>query len=182
MAAEIKVIVLKREPTAYADGSVPGTLTVGDREFPTIERGGGYTALKVGDYLMKHSWKPRGEGRIPCLQPVEENIAFLRENPKTRKPEKNVTAVLIHAAYDNKSTYLEGCISPGTEKKPGRGMGILNSDAAMNEIFELLGKFGEGKTVILHVLNNAPGDSGMRETWDRVQTLSIRKQMGWGPR
>lgn len=174
MAAEIRPIVLKREPVAYPDGSVPGTLTVGDHQFPTIERGHGYTSLRVGDYKMVHSWKG-GKRSVKCLRPVEENKAYLRNG------EKSVERVLIHDAYRDSSTELEGCISPGISKKPGRGMGIQKAAQAMEKIWELLGGFeSEKKTVTLHVINNVPGVSGIRETWDRVSTLSIRKRLDAG--
>lgn len=174
MAGAINLIILKRDPNPHADGSIPGTLYVGDKEYPTIERGQGYTTLKIGDYRMEHSWKNTGR-RIRCLRPVEDNIAHLRAK------EKSVTSVLIHAAYKDSSLKLEGCVSPGMKKKPDGGMGILDADEAMDEIFELLGGFQEGKTVVLHVANNAPGDTRIKETWDRVQNLSIRNQMGWAP-
>lgn len=172
MADEIKVILLEREPNTHSDGSVPGWLHVGDRKFPTIERGQGYTSYLVGDYRMQHAWKTRGR-RIQCLSPIEGNIAYKRDG------EKDVRAVLIHAAQHDSSLALEGCVSPGLTKKPKPGMGILGADQAMAEIFALLGTFQEGKTVVLHVLNNVPGVTGMKETWGRVQTLSIRRLMGW---
>ena len=170
MATEIKLIILEREPKAHADGSVPGILHVGDRAFPTIERGGTYVSLKTGDYRMEHSWKQSGR-RVKCLRPIEPNKAFLR------KKEKSVESILIHDAFKDNSTELEGCISPGMRKKPGRGMGILDAAEAMEEIWELLGGFREGTEITLHVLNNVPDDSQTKETWDRVRNLSIRKLM-----
>jgi hypothetical protein len=158
MAKEIELIILERAGKAYPDGSTPGTLHVGDRKFPTIERGGGYVNLKVGDYVMEHSRKRTGRP-IRCLRPVESTIE----------------AILIHAAYKDNSEQLEGCVSPGMMKKPPPGMGILQADAAMEEIWKLLGGWKEGKKVTLHVANNAPGDARIKEVWDRVRDPRLRK-------
>lgn len=170
MEEEIKLILLEREPKAYADGSVPGTLYVGAQRFPTIERGGAYASLKTGDYRMVHSRKHTGR-KVKCLRPIEENKAYLKKN------EKSVESVLIHDAYLDSSHNLKGCISPGMVKKPGSGMGILYAKEAMKEIWKLLGKFREGKQITLHVLNNVPGDLRTKETWDRVRNLNIRRLM-----
>lgn len=158
MVEEIKTIILERESVAYHDGSVPGTLYVGDRQFPTIERGGGYVNLKIGDYVMEHSEKISGR-RIKCLRPVELELQ----------------TILIHAAYKDSSTNLEGCISPGMKKKPNPGMGILQADLAMEEIWKLLGAWKAGKKITLHVANNVPGEARTKEAWDRVRDPRLQK-------
>ena len=137
MDESVKVIVLERAPTAHADGSVPGTLHVGDTSFPTIERGGGYVTLKIGDYVMEHSWKKTGR-RVKCLRPVQ----------------KEIDTILIHDARYDSSTELKGCISPGMAKKPFPGQGILDAEGAMNKLWKLLGGYVPGRRVTLHVLNN----------------------------
>ena len=48
MANAIPEILFRRESKAYADGSVPGVLTVQGQNFPTIERGNNFVNLKIG--------------------------------------------------------------------------------------------------------------------------------------
>ncbi|MFQ5504092.1 MAG: hypothetical protein ACE5F1_04740 [Planctomycetota bacterium] len=168
MTEAIKLIVLEREPKAYADGSVPGILHVGPESFPTIERGQGYVSLKIGDYVMVHSWKWTGR-RVKCLRPVEPLKRF------ARKGEKTIETILIHDAKNDDSLQLSGCISPGMVKKGGRGMGIRRAAEAMERIWELLGGFHEGKRVTLHVASNVPHELRTKETWDRVQRLRARE-------
>lgn len=151
--AEIPIteISFEREAAANKDGSVFGTLTVGAKKFPTIERGKNFVNLKQGSYVMKHSTKVTGR-KVKCLRPEIVQI----------------TTLLIHDALGDSSNNLEGCIAPGMEKKP-TNMGILRSAAAMEEIWKLLGGFEEGKKVTLNVLNNVPGESRTKDTWDRLK-------------
>lgn len=170
-----------RESKSYGDNSVPEWLLVGGsflfpplepgvpihsivdkmpaisytdpNLFPTIERGGGYVSLKVGQYKMKHSKKIRGAGTINCLQCMDAEI----------------DQILIHDALNDSSTTLQGCIAPGMSKKASPGMGILDSATAMTEIFKLLGGYSIGKGVILNVWSNVPGETRTRASWDRIK-------------
>ena len=45
-------IIFRRTGTVNPNGSVPGTLTIGDKTWPTIERGGGYTFVRQGTYKL----------------------------------------------------------------------------------------------------------------------------------
>lgn len=178
------VLNLWREPNAHPDGSVPGWLEVGTlaflppyvpgdkvqslvdrmpaslrnsrRLFPTIERGGTYTSLKVGYYTLKHSKKKRKSapgGVINCLQITDHQI----------------NQVLIHDAMHDSSTTLKGCIAPGLVRKPPPGAGILDSAEAMDAIWTLLGGYGLGDEVKLAVWSNTPGETRTRETWKRLK-------------
>jgi len=158
MAEEISLIVLERERKAYADGSIPGTLHVGTKKFPTIERGGGYVNLKIGDYEMEHSVKNTGR-KVKCLRPVEAEVQ----------------TILIHDAKGDNSNNLAGCISPGLVKKPSPGMGIKHAALAMQEIWKLLGGWKRGKRVTLHVASNVPGDRRTKETWGRTRNPRLRR-------
>ena len=148
---EIVEIAFERNTKANKDGSVLGTLTVGTREFPTIERGAGYVNLKQGDYVMVHSTKNTGR-KIKCLRPEITRIGTL----------------LVHDAYNDSSNQLQGCIAPGMEIKPN-GMGILRSAQAMDEIWKLLGGWEAGKKVTLKVENNLPGETRTKDTWERLK-------------
>jgi|SRR5688572_4576004 hypothetical protein len=147
----ITEISFEREAAANKDGSVFGTLTVGTTKFPTIERGKDFVNLKQGSYVMKHSTKVTGR-KVNCLRPEIVQI----------------TTLLIHDALGDSSNNLEGCIAPGMEKKASN-MGIRRSAEAMDAIWKLLGGFEEGKKVTLNVLNNVPGESRTKDTWDRLK-------------
>jgi hypothetical protein len=147
----ITEISFEREATANKDGSVFGTLTVGTTTFPTIERGAGFVNLKTGSYVMKHSIKNTGR-RIQCLRPEIVQIYTL----------------LIHDALGDSSNNLEGCVAPGMEKK-ANNLGIRRSAEAMEAVWKLLGGFEEGKKVTLNVLNNVPGETRTKDTWERLK-------------
>ena len=158
MTEKVKLIVLKRDLEAHRDGSIPGTLYVGDHKFPTIERGGGYVNLKVGDYVMEHSVKNTGRP-VKCLRPIE----------------KEVDTLLIHDAFKDSSLQLQGCVAPGMAKKPPPGVGILRSAKAMELLWTLLGGWEKGKQVTLHVLNNVPGETRTKMDWNRTRNPRLRR-------
>ena len=97
---------LWRDKEANRDGSVRGVLWVMERFstggrgmvglYTTIEPGGGYVNLKVGDYMMEHSMKITGR-QVKCLRPVESAIE----------------PILIHDAWRDDPKQLTGCIAPG---------------------------------------------------------------------
>ena len=151
--AEITIteISFERDTAANKDGSLFGTLTVGTTKFPTIERGKDFVNLKSGSYVMKHSIKNTGR-KVQCLRPEIVQIATL----------------LVHDALGDSSNNLEGCIAPGMEKK-ANNLGIRRSAEAMEAIWKLLGAFEEGKKVTLNVLNNVPGETRTKETWQRLK-------------
>lgn len=96
-----------------------------------------YSSLRIGIYVMKHSWKNTGR-RVKCLRPVETNIQ----------------RVLIHDAFDDDPNTLSGCIAPGII---GGEADWQNSALAMEKLWEALGGFQEDKEAYLMVLNNATG-------------------------
>jgi hypothetical protein len=156
MADSNTEILFNRESKAYADGSVPGVLTVQGQNFPTIERGNNFVSLKIGKYKMKHSKKNRKGapgGTINCLQCMDSKI----------------DQILIHDAKNDSSLNLEGCIAPGMMKKSPPGMGILRSKEAMDKIFVLLGGYNLGNEVTLNVQSNVPGDFRTKESWARLK-------------
>lgn len=186
MAKYLNASVLNfwRENRAHPDGSVPGYLSIGAAclfppidlnvpvqsisakmpascskgraVFPTIERGGVYVSLKIGQYEMKHSKKKRKGapgGVINCLQCTDSPI----------------DQILIHDALNDSSVNLAGCIAPGMEKKPPPGQGILESEKAMEEIWKLLGGYSIGKLVTLNVWSNVPGETRTRKTWGKLK-------------
>ena len=185
MAMVHSIINFWRESKAYRDGSVPGWLEVGTMAlmpglepgaavqskvdimpatvrnsphlYPSIERGGGYVNLKIGQYKMQHSKKKRRGapgGTINCLQVIEHG---------------NIDQILIHDAMGDSSTQLEGCIGPGLRKKTAPGMGILDSKGAMDEIWKLLGGYTLGNKVTLNVWSNVPGETRTKLTWGKLK-------------
>lgn len=129
-------IILKRTG-ANANGSVAGQLNIGIRTWPTIERGGGYTFVRMGEYTLKMDVKATGR-RVNCLRFDHEGIR---------------THLIHEALFDSHST-LEGCIAPGTSRDE---QGIKNSTQAMREIFAALGGFVVGTTKTIKVENNVMG-------------------------
>ena len=115
--------------------------------FHTLERAYNYTNLKVGSYEMIHSWK-RTKTIVRCLRPTCRWI----------------TTVLIHAAFGNKATNLEGCVAPFMI---GNDNEYLESTEAIERMFEVLGGFDDKtpKRVTLNVLNNYPGEHRTAAQW-----------------
>ena len=115
--------------------------------FHTLERAYNYTNLKVGTYEMIHSWK-RTKSIVRCLRPTCRWIP----------------TVLIHAAYGNKATNLEGCVAPFLV---GSDAGYKYSSEAVEQMFEALGGFDDQtpKRVTLNVLNNYPGEHRTAAQW-----------------
>jgi hypothetical protein len=116
-----------------------------------------YSSLRMGVYEMKHSKKTHDlDGKpstevINCLRPTDPRIG----------------KILIHRAKNNNPNTLVGCIAPGTW---GTLYDFTDSEKAMEELFQALGGYEEGKLVNLHVLSNATGVGlGTKETWRRTR-------------
>ncbi len=119
--------------------------------FSTRERGGEYVSLRIGTYKMKHSIK-NTKRKIKCLRPVEGSI----------------TTILIHDAYKDNPATLEGCIAPGTMTGAAHW---ADSEIAMEELWQILGGWEEGKEITLNVMTNVsylPTDQ-TRDQWDRTK-------------
>lgn len=131
-------IAFERTGPENGAGGVPGRLTIGDLSWPTIERGGGYTFVRKGNYTLTMDMKNTGR-HVQCLR-------FDHEGIRTH---------LIHDALRDSHLYLEGCIAPGlTATKDG----ITGSEKAMKEVFQALGGYFKGVKVTIRVANNITGD------------------------
>jgi hypothetical protein len=109
-----------------------------------------YSSLRVGVYEMKHDQKRTGE-RVRCLRPTDLRIE----------------RILIHRASNNDPNTLTGCIAPGAW---GTLHEFKDSAKAMDELFEALGGYQEGKTETLLVLSNASGVGlETQDTWWRTR-------------
>jgi len=139
-------ITFKRTGTINENGSVAGELTIGEKTWPTIERGSKYTFVRKGDYTLKMDIKNTGR-KVECLR-------FNHDGIKTH---------LIHDALNDRHTNLQGCIAPGLTSNE---KGIVDSAKAMKEVLAALGGFTEGKTKTISVINNITGDE-TGEAWIR---------------
>ncbi|WP_046869497.1 DUF5675 family protein [Microvirga massiliensis] len=139
-------IVFKRTGTVNANGSVPGELTIGTKVWPTIERGGGYTFVRMGEYTLKMDMKATGR-KVQCL----------------RFDHAGIRTHLIHDALNDSHTNLEGCIAPGLSSDAD---GIKQSAEAMKEVWLALGGFTQGTNKTIRVENNITGDE-TAEAWIR---------------
>jgi len=138
-------ITFKRTGTVNSNGSVPGELTIGNKIWPTIERGVSYTFVRKGTYQVTMD-KKRTKRKIKCLR--------FDEDPA-------IQTHLVHAALNDNSFNLEGCIAPGQASHP---KGIKGSAAAMEEILVALGGFVPGKEVSIEIKNNIRGNES-KNAW-----------------
>ena len=122
---------------AEKNGGVPGELTIGSKTWPTIERGGGYTLVRKGEYTLKMDMKATGRS-VKCLR-------FDHDGIRTH---------LIHDALSDNHMNLAGCIAPGQSTD---GDGIIGSAEAMKEVFLALGGFVQVKNKSISVENNITG-------------------------
>ena len=143
-------IVFARTGIINPNHSVPGLLTIGNRSWPTIERGSAYTFVRKGEYTLKMDWKVT-HTNIHCLR-------FDHDGIRTH---------LIHRALNDKYSNLEGCIAPGQSASEE---GIAGSEAAMEEVFEALGKFIQGVKKTITVTNNIIGDETGADWMKRRKT------------
>ena len=119
------------------NGGVPGELTIGSKTWPTLERGGGYTFVRKGEYTLKMDMKATGRS-VKCLR-------FDHDGIRTH---------LIHDALNDNHMTLAGCIAPGQSADDD---GINGSAEAMKEVFLTLGGFVQDKNKSISVENNITG-------------------------
>jgi hypothetical protein len=137
-------LIFRRAETANENGSVPGTLTVGDKDYPTIEAGG-VTSVRKGSYTLKMDIK-NTHRRIQCLRFTDPGMRTL----------------LIHDVWRDDPQYVQGCIAPGLRSD---ARGIHDSAKAMAEIIAALGGFQQDQPVPITIENNAPGVQGGKDEW-----------------
>lgn len=138
----LHVFTFRRSETTNANGTVPGTLTLGNKSWPTIERGNRYTFVRKGTYRLAVDYKNTdraGGVKVKCLR-------FNHEGIRTH---------LVHDALNDNAFTLEGCIAPGMSSTD---TGIKDSIKAMNEIWDELGGWEDGKACSIVVENNIVGD------------------------
>ncbi|SHI02861.1 hypothetical protein [Marivita hallyeonensis] len=138
----IHFFTFKRSLTANANGTIPGELTLGDKTWPTIERGNGYTFVRKGTYRLMVDYKNtdrKGGVKVKCLR-------FNHEGIRTH---------LIHDALNDNAFTLAGCIAPGMAKTD---TGISGSLQAMDEIWDAIGGWQDGKACSIFVENNVVGE------------------------
>jgi hypothetical protein len=140
-------ITFRRTGTVNTNGSIPGTLTIGAKSWPTIERGGGHTFVRKGTYTLLMCKKTRGR-KVECLC-FSDSLA--------------IQTHLIHDALNDDHNELEGCIAPGLT---ATDTGITDSKKAMLEVFDALGGYKEWRKKTIIVENNITGDE-TREQWIR---------------
>lgn len=100
-------------------------ITIGDKSWPAIERGGRYKWLRPGLYDVEFGYWTSSSGRR------YKAIRVLGAYSQGR--------IYIHPA--NWPRQLTGCIAPGLEAS---AHGVHKSRPAIVEIFEALGGFREG--------------------------------------
>ena len=140
-------ITFRRTGAVNANGSVPGTLTIGAKSWPTIERGTGHTFVRKGTYTLLMCPKVSGR-KVNCLC-FSDSTA--------------ISTHLIHDALNDSHAELEGCIAPGLTSDAD---GIEDSAKAMLEVFAALGGYVEWAKKSIEVENNIRGDE-TREQWIR---------------
>lgn len=153
-------LVSEAESDAWA---IRGTLEVGGHKFDTIERAGGFVALKPGTYmaLMEQSknhgiWTNAAGKVIPAKDAATTQGAKFTGRRQLR-PQHDQTnnkgvkaAILVHAG--SKPSHFVGCLGVG-EKSTG---GLEKSGTSMATLFKLLGGYQDGKAVYLKVVGETP--------------------------
>ncbi|MFA8387435.1 MAG: hypothetical protein ACEPO2_17560 [Pelagibaca sp.] len=138
----IHFFTFRRSITPNSDGTIFGELTLGNKTWPTIERGNGYTFVRKGTYRLVVDYKNtdrKGGVKVKCLR-------FNHEGIRTH---------LVHDALNDNAFTLAGCIAPGMSKTEN---GIKDSIKAMNEIWDAVGGWEDGKVCSIFVENNVIGD------------------------
>ena len=138
-------IVFKRTGIVNPNGSVPGSLTIGAKTWPTIERGTNYSFVRKGQYRLVMCKKLSGRP-VQCL-------CF--------NDSRAISTHLIHDALRDDHHSLQGCIAPGLTSDTE---GIQDSAKAMEEVFTALGGYVEWSTKTIDVQNNITGDE-TKEQW-----------------
>lgn len=124
-----KLLTLRRTGVVNANKTVMGELTIGDKTWPTMEKGKTYTHPRKGDYNIEMCMKI--------------------ENPRKaiRFSDPGVRALMIHDYRGD----VAGCVAPGLE---ATSEGVSGSWDAMLEIFDKLGGWVDGGELTLRVENN----------------------------
>lgn len=143
--------------------AIRGTLEAGGHNFDTIERAGGYVALKPGTYLafMEQSaahgiWTDATGKIIPAKDAATTQGAKFTGRRQLRPQHSQTNSkgakarILVHAG--SKPSHFIGCIGVGEKSSTG----LTKSGASMNELFKLLGGYQEGKAVYLKVVGEPP--------------------------
>jgi hypothetical protein len=152
--------IVEETPDAWA---IRGTMEAGGHRFDTIERAGGYVALKPGTYLaFMESSKNSGtwtdaNGKVIKSKDAANTPGAKFTGRRQLRPQHDQTnskgakaAILVHAG--NKPSHFLGCIGVGEKCATG----LQKSNAAMATLFKLLGGFQDGKAVWLKVVGEKP--------------------------
>ena len=143
--------------------AIRGTLEVGGHKFDTIERAGGYVALKPGLYMafMEQS-KNHGTWTNAAGKVISAKDAGLTDGAKFTgrrqlRPQHDQTnnkgvkaAILVHAG--SKPSHFVGCIGVGEKSTEG----LTKSATSIATMFKLLGGYKDGKAVYLKVVGDPP--------------------------
>lgn len=143
------VLELRRDGDLDEHGHVSGYLwamrgRTGLVYFHTKEKGHGRVRLRPGTLTMEHSVMNHFPD-VRCLRPLGQanaQLAVCLIHPVTR-----------HVLLADTADALDGCIAPylvGSAETPG------SSDAAMEQLWGLLGGWRQGGTVELTILNDVP--------------------------
>ncbi len=152
---------------------IRGTLEVAGHSFATLERAGGYVALKPGLYAVgMETAKTHGILLDKNGHAIKENGKYLGKKDQARFPgstfvgrrqmrpqhsqtnqEGNNAAILLHPG--SQPSHFLGCIGVGEEDTKG----IKNSGATLEKVYRLMGGFQNGKMVRLRVVGENPGKS-----------------------
>lgn len=139
-------MTFKRTGVLNKNGSVMGELKIGNKTWPTMERGTGFTYVRKGVYKVSMTVKTKGR-EVKCL-------CF--------DDSKAIWTHLIHDAQDDNHINLEGCIAPGLTKDEE---GVNDSADAMAEVLAALGGYKQWKRCTIDVQNNMNGSQETKEEW-----------------
>lgn len=139
-------MTFKRTGTLNNNGSVMGELTIGNKTWPTMERGTGHSYVRKGVYKVSMTVKTSGR-EVKCLCFDESRAIWTH---------------LIHDAKDDLHSQLAGCISPGMTKDLE---GVNDCEEAMAEVFTALGNYKQWKRCTIDVQNNMNGSPETKEEW-----------------
>ncbi len=139
-------MTFKRTGVLNKNGSVMGELTIGNKTWPTMERGSGYSYVRKGLYKVSMTTKTSGRA-VKCLC-FDESRA--------------ISTHLIHDAKDDLHSQLAGCIAPGLTKDLE---GVNDSEDAMAEVLAALGGYKQWKRCTIDVQNNMNGSTETKEEW-----------------
>lgn len=117
-----------------------GKIVIGGREWPTVERRGGYVFVPPGNHQARMDIRLKDDGTL------HKNWRVIRI--LYTYSTSSVPRILIHVAYH--PWELAGCIAPGMSATP---LGVSESSKALDEIFDALGGWSLGRRVLIHVKN-----------------------------